>query len=388
MPFLAAIGAFVVALMIALGVNGIGLRRWNATRNAHWTERSRKLYPIRRSAALNIWLIPALCGVAGWAIFPAGRDPLILFLVALGSWLGARLGTYPFDKGLFPQFSFRNWSQFVITAWILRFGMLGPLVVAAAVMPDEIGWPVLAIGAVALCFQIALHFGLWIWMGVKLGLFEKANESEQVVMIVRQTSERMNISCRRIWKMRSPVGYAAALPMTRDLIFSEGLLRLHPEEEIAAICAHELAHLNESPSIHRARLISAFSLFPMIFVRPIFHLFDFVGVALLWLPSCFLAIYVRGLGRRMEVRADSIARESENDSGVYARALERLYQNNHVPAVMPGNRQIHPHLYDRMLAAGITPDYSRPVSPATLDWSSGLMIFLFVILFVVILAQQ
>jgi Zn-dependent protease with chaperone function len=272
--------------------------------------------------------------------------------------------------------------------WILRFGSLGPLVVAAAIMPSEISWPILAIGGAALCFQIALHYGLWIWMGTRLRLFDRAKETEPVAIVVRKTSEKMKVSCRTIWKLRSPVGYAAALPMTGDLIFSEGLLRAHPEEEIAAICAHEVAHLNESVSIRRARLISALSLFPLVFVRPVFHLFDFAGVVMLWLPANLLAVYARRLGRRMEIRADSIAGENENASGVYARSLERLYQNNHVPAVMPGNRQLHPHLYDRMLAAGITPDYPRPTAPASLDWSSGLILFLLVILFTSILVQQ
>ncbi|HWD92318.1 MAG TPA: M48 family metalloprotease [Verrucomicrobiae bacterium] len=387
MPFL-AMGAFLVGLAITLAVNGIGLSRWNATKNAHWTERARKLYPIRRSAALNLWLIPALCGVAEWAIFPAGRDPAALFVVVSASWLGARIATYPFDKRLFPQFSFRSWSQSVLAGWILRFGMLAPLIAAAVIMPEEMDWSIVAIGAVVLGFQIALHYGLWMWMGAKLRLFELASESDPIATIVRRTSEQMNISYRRIWRLRSPVGYAAALPITRDLIFSEGLLCSHPEEEIAAICAHELAHLNEPPGIRRARLISGLGLFPMIFVRPMYHLFDFVGVALLWLPSSLLTVYIRRLGRRMEVRADSIAGKSESNSGVYAQALERLYQNNHVPAVMHGNRQMHPHLYDRMLAAGITPSYERPKPPATVDWSSGLMIFLFVILFVTILAQQ
>jgi hypothetical protein len=35
---------------------------------------------------------------------------------------------------------------------------------------------------------------------------------------------------------------------------------------------------------------------------------------------------------------------------------------NLAPAVMPG-AQTHPHLYDRLLAAGIQPDFPRPSAP-------------------------
>ena len=39
---------------------------------------------------------------------------------------------------------------------------------------------------------------------------------------------------------------------------------------------------------------------------------------------------------------------------------------------MPGNRAVHPHLYDRMLAAGVTPDFPRPDQPQKLTWTGRL----------------
>ena len=255
-------------------------------------------------------------------------------------------------------------------------------------MPEQIGWPTLLIGGAVLGIQIALRYGLWMWIGEKLGVFVLAKESDLISEIAHRTSQRMNVSCRKIWILRSPVGYAAALTVTHDLIFSEGLLNAHSNEEIAAVCAHELAHLSESPSIHQIRLVHSFGWFPFVFARPVFHIFDWFGIALLWLPSAFLGLGLRGLTRKMEVRADSAANENQEASGVYARALERLYRSNHVPAVMPSSRLTHPHLYDRLLAAGITPDYDRPMPPNKLDWTSGLIIFAIAILFVALLCQQ
>jgi len=61
------------------------------------------------------------------------------------------------------------------------------------------------------------------------------------------------------------------------------------------------------------------------------------------------------------------------EPGVYARALEKIYQDNLVSAVATSNSQAHPHLYDRMLAAGIQPEYPRPTKPSAMAWPSVLM---------------
>ena len=71
----------------------------------------------------------------------------------------------------------------------------------------------------------------------------------------------------------------------------------------------------------------------------------------------------------MEVRADKVAAENAVNAVTYARALERLYEANQIPAVMRSNRLTHPHLYDRMLAAGVTPSYPRPKRPGVWGWN-------------------
>ncbi len=71
-------------------------------------------------------------------------------------------------------------------------------------------------------------------------------------------------------------------------------------------------------------------------------------------------------GRAMEKRADRIAKNNEGTDLAYAQALEKIYVANHMPAVNPkSNVAVHPDLYDRMIAAGITPDYPRPEPPST-----------------------
>ena len=90
-----------------------------------------------------------------------------------------------------------------------------------------------------------------------------------------------------------------------------------------------------------------------------------------------IAQFARWLSQRMERRADQLALTEQANEGVYACALEKLYQENQMPAVNVNNKQTHPHLYDRMLAAGITPDYPRPTKPKRLTWFGWLYALLF-----------
>jgi hypothetical protein len=41
-----------------------------------------------------------------------------------------------------------------------------------------------------------------------------------------------------------------------------------------------------------------------------------------------------------------------------------MYEGNLVPAVLRGRRLTHPHLYDRLVAAGLAPAYPRPAPPS------------------------
>src|SRR5258708_337607 len=81
-------------------------------------------------------------------------------------------------------------------------------------------------------------------------------------------------------------------------------------------------------------------------------------------------IFLNRRRRRMEIRADVFGRWLHADKSIYARALAKLYQANETPAVMSRKRMVHPHLYDRLLAAGITPDFPRPdtLPPVWLAW--------------------
>ena len=327
-------------------------------------------------------------GLTLLVIYPQAQQLWLLAPAVVLAWAGVVTGTYPLEKQIFPPFSFAHWFRYVCAMRVLRFGTLVLLIAAAVLMPEQFGWASALLACSVLGFQVAMHFGLWLWMAARLGILTPAKHTERITAIVSQTAERMKVPYRSIWILQAPVGYAAALPATRDLIFSAGLLESHLEEEMAAICAHELAHLTETRNTVLVRVVGSLSLLPLIFVRPVVNAFGFLGIWMLLLPWALLSVHLRHLGRRMDVRADAIAEKCEVVRGVYARALERLYRDNQMPAVMPGNRYLHPHLYDRLVSAGVTPDYPRPDAPASLNWSTGLMLLLLVILLIVLLANQ
>jgi len=239
--------------------------------------------------------------------------------------------------------------------------------------------------------------GLWvIWSrggfvrsGRILGLFHPA--PERLRKIVADTSARMNVTFREIWLIRSPLAQAFAMPGTRKLLFTERLLELLSDDEVAAVCAHELAHLTESKTDRYSRSIQVLAFLPWIYFNPLTHAFGptfgfFAFYALLFTTLGVPRIY-RRISRRLESRADEMAKANEGDAGTYARALAKLYADNLSPAVMPKSRATHPHLYDRLLAAGVAPDFPRPAAASSMAWHGkffaalvGLLFAFFVIL--------
>jgi Zn-dependent protease with chaperone function len=365
---LAVIGSFGAAFLLSWGLNWLALIPWRRSAGQHWTERARILYPVRAGAAVNMYFVPAICFLSGRILWR--EDALLSCLSGIFGFTGAVAGTYPMSREMFPWVRFRGWFQQVSAGLFLRFGWYLIYFAAMTAMPDEFGWLALVIALAVLGVTLWLHWGLGlrIWRGFQI----LKPPPERLRQIISETAGRMNIPVRHVWLLQSPASYAAALPASRELIFSERLLELHPDDEVAAICAHELGHLAESRLVLAGRIVGSLTLFPLIFVKPIFHLAEPLNIlvfAMLGLFVFSLSWLRRRLSRRREVRADKVATDNAINATTYARALERIYEANQMPAVMRSNRMIHPHLYDRMLTAGVTPDYPRPKRPGVWGWN-------------------
>ena len=279
----------------------------------------------------------------------------------LAAFLGAVLGCFPCDREVFPQLDFRNWLHQAIAGWGIRFGIWGLLILGCVLMPENFGWKMLGIAAGYLLVHFAIQWGLFLKY-LRLVKFLTPAEN-RLQGIVDATATRMNVSVRSIWQLDGLMALAFAFPTTNELVFSRRLLEICSDEEISAICAHELAHLKEGRSVLAGRLLGSLALFPLIFINPSVHQFGILGLLAPYAGLFSIAKFARWMSQRMEKRADALALNEQTQEGVYARALEKIYRENMIPAVNVNDKQTHPHLYDRMISAGITPGYPRPAKP-------------------------
>ena len=367
------IGSFLTATAVTLVLNWLALIPYRRALKAHWTERARRLYPARIGAALMLWLLPADLVLAQRLLWPEAAPSWPL--AAFASWLGAIAGTYFMDHEILPWLTLRAWLHQVLASWTLRFGWCVLFFGTLAAMPGELNWQCWALAGFFLVAFAGWAMGGAVWLCRQLRLAVPA--PDRLRALVAEVSARMGVPVRGIWALRVASCNAFAMPYSGDLLFSVRLLSLHPDDEIAAICAHELGHLGES-RVHRAmRLVGVFAFVPWLFTRPLVRAWGMPGILLPAVCSWLAFAAARRIGRRLETRADHIAHTYECDPGTYARALARLYEANLAPAVMPGKRHVHPDLYDRLIAAGVQPDYPRPAKPSRLGWQGFLMAILF-----------
>jgi len=371
------IGGCLVAFLLSLALNWIALGPWRRCTNHHWAERARLLYPARSSAALNVLLITANVVEIEYFIEP-GFSACWLTLVIL-TFFSALLGTFWLSQAIFPRITFKRWLKNLAEGWSLRYGILLVYLLCAAVMPKEFGWPAIAVTAGALLFHwIQLSRWRTRWM-LWAGLLRPPGD--RLKRIVEETCSCMNVPVSSVWQLTGFYGQAYALPVTRELYFSDRLMEICDDREVAAICAHELGHLTESKAVLFRRIAGTFVLFPLLFLRPMFA----AGGAwfpVLLVPTLLLLLLNKKLSVRMEKRADQIATDNQADPGVYGRALEKIYQENVMPAVTGRRHPTHPDLYDRLTAAGIVPDYPRPKPARKYHWSS---LVLYVVLIVALI---
>jgi Zn-dependent protease with chaperone function len=373
---------FVMSGVLTYCLNWLAAIPWRKASAVHWTERARLLWPVRVAGGVHILLVPACLSLAEF------DARLVSFLgsviPAVAGWLGGILATFPLDREILPRFIFRSWLRLVIRSWAIRAGFLGVLVACTILMPAEPSLAMIGISGGLLVYIISLHFGSYMWLLRRLGML--LPPGERLRGIVARTVERMAVREPVTWLLDMPMAQAFAMPNTGELMFSSRLLEIESDEEISAICAHELAHLMESRGVRAGHIAGSLTLYPVIFLRPAATFGPSAVcaiVGLVWLS----AIFTRKLSRRMEKKADKIAAENQGEAGVYAHALERLYSDSLVPAVSSKNDKMHPHLYDRMLAAGIQPEYPRPSKPEKMAWSGYVVCIAFGILIGIALAN-
>lgn len=375
---------FVAAALLTAITNWAGLIPWRRAADALWTDRARLLWPVRFTAGINVFLLPVVLSQLHAVLFPLPFHEWIIDTIA--GFFGSILGNFSLDRAIYPQLDFKSWQHQTMAWWGLRFGIWIVLIAALVLMPVNFGWKMLPVAGVYLILHFLIQWGLFLKY-LRLIKFLKP-PAPRLQQVVDETSERMDVKVRATWQLGGSIANAFAFPTTRELVFSDRLLEICNIEEVSAICAHELGHLKETKTILAGRLFGSLAIFPLIFIAPLVEHFGIAGFFIPYVLMFLMLRFTKWLSQRMEKRADQLALKEQINEGIYARALEKLYRENQSPAVNVNNRQTHPHLYDRMLAAGITPDFPRPARPKRLTLIGWAFIFAFCLFMALAFASE
>jgi Zn-dependent protease with chaperone function len=361
---------FALSLLVAWGISFAGLRplRRAARKKIalHWTERARVSYPVRVALGVGFFIAFLLPLVLSHSFAsPFARTPgwLTGVAVVLAAWAGFLLGGRRGSRLMLGEaLPLREQLQNSAVITFLYLPLLILFAILASTMPERMdgrAWVLLVIGAAAMALAV------WRSGVPVLRLLRLAHPaSERLRRIVEQVAERAGKRPAAVWEVDWTAGNAVALVYSNELVFTRGALRLLDDEQLATVAAHEIGHLSEPLRVKAVRTLAAWALLALATAAPVYRTYGWPGLSLLYFGFLAVVVGLRMLARRMEVRADAIGRGQEGEAGVYARALERLYEHNLAPAVVRGRLKVHPSLWDRMTAAGLQPDYPRPAPPS------------------------
>ncbi len=347
--------SLAITTVLTTAVNYVNILPWHCSRDAHWTERARLLWPARIAANRNGYLVPAfvtllllVCGVT-WSAVP--------FLV-LASLIGVAISGYWINRLFWPEYpAVKNCVLHVLELEQLVL----PFAAICAAMYLDADW----IGTFAIVLAPAVISRILLvkprrWLLLRTGIM--CPPSERLLAIVARSAETAGQPVPVVWEMDLPETNAWAYLLSRELRFSRSLLEVCTDDEVAAICAHELEHLAEPRWSGFVRVARQYTSYLFILAIPLVQLLGGWVVVVAILGVSMIHTVVARFRHRMEERADRAGADAEMHEGVYAQALEKLYQKNLTPVVLP-YVGTHPHLYDRMVNAGVEPAYPRPDPP-------------------------
>jgi Zn-dependent protease with chaperone function len=360
-PAAFGIGCVVAGLGFAIGQGRV-------RRSAHdtWIERARQAFPARRVAMRDAILVPLAVGefVYLGGVPAVGYGPTVApwaIVVGLAGFLGVMTAVQTLDRRIRRKAGTPA-PEGIGLFWIFMLCFYCPFGLTLALIPTRWGWTAAAVLVLGATLVTWILRGGWLvplrWCGWV------RPSSQRLEAVVAHAAARVGVRPRRTFELASPQSNALALQIPRFVVFVGPIASVLDDDELGAITAHELGHLAEPRAVYLTRAAVAY--LPVVAVAAI----PLGGSFGLWAGLVPLALFLSGVivlrrvGRRMELRSDRVGREHEGESvGTYARALEKIHEANLMPAVLRGRREIHPHLYDRLLAAGATPAYARPAPP-------------------------
>jgi Zn-dependent protease with chaperone function len=405
LPAWAAFGAGLGLLPICYAIGWscarvaalVALPRAKRWRDAAWHERARLTYPARLATALAAVL--AAGTAAAGSTLEAGLFSLLptwaeAVLCGACAWAGGEAIALRVARD-----ATRN------PAHGLRGELAGALLIAPGVIPLALmlglvraEWSIASIAGGVLGIAGCLAGGVWAGVPLLQALGVAQHAGTRLRAAVERAARSAGIAPARVLELDSSIANAFALPIPKWLVFTRPAVDGLSDTELEALAAHELGHLAEPRSVVLARALGALALLPIGFARVfIENLGRLPGLVALMLCVALLAIPIARARRKLEEAADAAAHRNGGDDGAdrdasgpsrFAAALARLGELNAIPAVGFGRGGSHPHLYDRLLAGGLTPSFGRPAAPSSLRLLFGTAAAIAVILIALPLALQ
>ncbi|HWE35750.1 MAG TPA: M48 family metalloprotease [Isosphaeraceae bacterium] len=361
--------AFALSWSCARLGSAIALGPFRRSQGESWTERARLAHVARMANGKATILLPPAFGLLAYdatrVVGTRGWLParLAMVLAAAAALLGVILVAERTRRVILGAAALRPGREgrliwLILGPQLLIFGLLF-LMIPAAWGPRAVAS--LAVGAAVLAFSMG---GGWLALARRVGLARPA--SPRLAAIVARAAERVGVRPRGVDELKAPEANALAMLFCGRLVFTDGILTALDDDGLTAVAAHELGHLAEPRRVKVARAAGASALLLPAAAWPVGHTFGWGAFLGLMLAFVIAIVALNRVARRMEERSDAVGRAHEGDAGTYARALEEIHRANLIPAVLlgKGRRQVHPFLYDRMLAAGVEPAYPRPGPPS------------------------
>lgn len=372
-PFVLLASGFVTGAIAARVGARVALLRRRRLGDLHWTERARRVWP----AAMAMGPVPWAAAATYYGVASIGAGPLVAlpaplvgFAAALATFLGASLAI----ARTLSQLTGRphRWLEQAATS-LLAATVLAPHVLVVLLMAIYIGPEAGAANLGRIALGLAAFVVLFREGGFPLArLFGVARPpSPKVARAVQRAAERCGIRPRSVSEIETGTANAFAFPRSGRIVFTRRAVEVLDDDELVGVACHELAHLAEPARVAWARSVHTLALFPLGLYRLAQESFGGGGIALVLVPLLLVSLFAGRLRRQMESRADDMAHDHASDGRVYAGAIEKLYRANLVPAVLGTRARSHPDLYDRLLAAGRTPDYPRPLPPSRMRALAG-----------------
>jgi Zn-dependent protease with chaperone function len=374
------LGFSLVVLLILPGL-GLALIRRRLVPGLHWTKRAELATEARTTLMMGGLLVPIIA--YAWVTYfngPFSRvpDPLLLAAIALVSFTVVATMAWWFMGGPLrqPLPGLRRYYWLVARKWwpVAALVLIAAIAPGAIFSPWMIPWSALAGAAL---YALRYLAEIWSWAGVAWPA------DERVVAAVAAAAARTEVAAPRTVILDTHAANALALPVRNLIIMTKRLVDELDDSELEAVALHEIAHLNERPSVTLRRELGLLTFLPLLAIKPLAGA-GAVAVIAAFAVGIGTRLYLRGMDAAEEGRADEEAIELSHHSEALGSGLLKMHEAALIPAYV--RRAPHGPLHDRLVQSGITPDFAPIVSSPRMRRLTASMVLALVVALAAVVA--